>query len=181
MGDIAAHRPVLLLAAVFSRHDDALAWARLKLAQAWGPIALESERFEHNETTYYEKSMGSGLWKQFFAFETFVDPAFLVAAKLASNQWELEYAAGANQPESRPLNIDPGYLTEAKLVLASTKDRDHRLYLDRGIFAENTLFFRGGAWQLRPWTYPDYQRADYHLFFTRCRDYLRQKYASRPA
>ena len=181
MGDIASHRPVLFLAAAFSRHADALDWARERLEQAYGSIALASERFEHNETTYYEKSMGSGLWKQFFVFETLVDPARLVEAKLASNQWELDYAALANKPEPRPLNIDPGYLTEAKLVLASTKDRDHRLYLERGIFAENTLFFRGGTWQLRPWTYPDYQRADYHLFFTRCRDYLRQRYSSRSA
>ena len=34
----------------------------------------------------------------------------------------------------------------------------------------------GGAWQARPWTYPDYQRADYHQFFGRCREYLRRRY-----
>jgi hypothetical protein len=52
----------------------------------------------------------------------------------------------AQWPEPRPLNLDPGYLTEAKLVLATTKDRNHRLYLDRGIFAEVTLCYqRGGS------------------------------------
>ena len=61
-------------------------------------------------------------------------------------------------------------------VAPHSKDRDHRLYMDRGIFAENTLFYRAKAWQQRPWTYPDYQRADYHLFFTRCREYLRERY-----
>ncbi|HTN74603.1 MAG TPA: DUF4416 family protein [Pirellulaceae bacterium] len=176
MGDIAPHRPVLFIVAAFSRYEEALDHARQRVMQAWGPIALESERFQHDETKYYEASMGSGLLKTFFALEQLVDPASLVEAKLTTNQWELDYAAEANKPEARPLNLDPGYLTEAKLVLASTKDRDHRLYLQRGIFAENTLFFRAGNWQLRPWTYPDYQRADYHLFFTRCRDYLRQRY-----
>ena len=78
-------------------------------------------------------------------------------------------ATAAAQP------IDPGYVTEAKLILASTKDRDHRIYLDRGVFAENTLFYHAGAWKKRPWTYPDYQRADYHQFLTRCRDYYRQR------
>jgi hypothetical protein len=178
MGAIASHRPVLLLAAAFSRYDDALNWGRQQCEAAFGPIAVESEHFEHNETTYYEREMGTGLRKTFWAFEQLVDPARLVEAKLTTNAWEAEYAATADNPEARPLNLDPGYLTEAKLVLASTKDRDHRLYLDRGIFAENTLFFRAGGWHLRPWTYPDYQRADYHLFFTRCRDYLRQRYRS---
>ena len=89
---------------------------------------------------------------------------------------EEEYQALGNHAEARPLNLDPGYITEAKLVLASTKDRDHRLYLDRGIFAECTLHYRQGIWQLRPWTYPDYQRADYHAFFLACRDYLRARY-----
>jgi hypothetical protein len=176
MGEILPHRPVLRIVAAFSRYDEALAWGRARCEQAFGPIALESERFEHHETQYYTASMGEGLRKTFWAFESLVDPAELVAAKIATNAWEAEYAAEANKPEARPLNLDPGYITEAKLVLASTKDRDHRLYLERGIFAENTLFFRGGTWQLRPWTYPDYQRADYHLFFTRCRDYLRQRY-----
>jgi hypothetical protein len=178
MGAIASHRPVLLLVAAFSRYDDALDWGRRQCEAAFGPIAVESERFEHNETTYYEREMGTGLRKTFWAFERLVDPAHLVDAKLTTNGWEAEYSAAADKPEPRPLNLDPGYLTEAKLVLVSTKDRDHRLYLDRGIFAENTLFFRAGGWQLRPWTYPDYQRADYHLFFTRCRDYLRQRYRS---
>jgi hypothetical protein len=107
-----------------------------------------------------------------------VDPTELPQWKTLTNDWELVYQQQANHPEPRPLNLDPGYLTEAKLMLASTKDRDHRIYLSDGIFAENTLFFTKGAWQTRPWTYPDYQRADYHQFFLRCREYLRKLYAT---
>jgi hypothetical protein len=67
-------------------------------------------------------------------------------------------------------------LTEAKLVLATTKDRDHRLYLGRGIFAEVTLYYqRTAGWQTREWTYPDYRSAAYQAFFQQCRDYLRRK------
>jgi hypothetical protein len=176
MGDIAPHRPVLLLVAAFSRYPEALDWGRARCEAEYGPVALASERFEHRETHYYDREMGTELLKTFWVFERLVDPAILVAAKLASNAWEAEYAALGRHPEPRPLNLDPGYLSEAKLVLASTKDRDHRLYLDRGIFAENTLFYRAGQWQQRPWTYPDYQRADYHCFFMQCRDYLRQRY-----
>ena len=60
-----------------------------------------------------------------------------------------------------------------KLVLATTKDRDHRLYLGEGIYAEVTLHYQGGAWRARPWTYPDCARGDYHEFFLRCREHLR--------
>jgi hypothetical protein len=175
MGDIQPHRPVLLVAAAFSRYGEALDWARQTAENVWGPISLESDHFEHNETRYYEATMGPNLRKVFWAFERLIDPAQLVDCKLQSNTWEEAYQRQANHAEPRPLNLDPGYLTEAKLVLATTKDRDHRLYLDRGIYAENTLFFQRGAWKVRPWTYPDYQRADYHQFFLRCRDYLRSK------
>lgn len=169
------HSPALLILAAFSRYPEALDWAKQTAEEAWGAVALESERFDHRETTYYDATMGTDLKKTFFAFESPIDPAELVLCKETSNQWELDYQSLRKHPEPRPLNLDPGYLTEAKLVLATTKDRDHRIYLDRGIFAEVTLHFQRGRWQPRPWTYPDYQRADYHAFFTRCRDYLRQR------
>ena len=68
-----AQRPVLLITAVFSGYDAALDWAKQTLEAAWGPIPLESARFEHRETTYYEATMGPDLKKVFFAFEQLVD------------------------------------------------------------------------------------------------------------
>ena len=176
MAAILPHRPVLLILAAFSRYSEALDWAKRKAEGEWGPVALESQPFDHRETDYYEATMGRDLKKNFLAFETLTDPAGLVTWKEVSSSWESEYQRFKRHPEARPLNLDPGYLTEAKLVLATTKDRDHRIYLDRGIYAENTLFFHHGAWQPRPWTYPDYRRADYHQFFDRCREYLRKRY-----
>jgi hypothetical protein len=178
MSEILPHRPVLLLLAAFSRHAEALDWARETAVSALGPVALESERFEHRETRFYEPTMGPDLAKTFFAFERLIDPARLPELKIASNAWEAAYRDLGRHAEPRPLNLDPGYLTEAKLVLASTKDRDHRLYLGQGIYAEGTLYFHRGAWRKRDWTYPDYQREDYHRFFTRCREYLRDRYSS---
>ena len=176
MGHIATHRSVLLLTAAFSRYPESLDWGRKQTEQAWGPIVLVSDLFDHAETHYYDASMGTGLKKTFWAFERLVDPWFLPELKIRANQWEEEYRQASVHPEPRPLNLDPGYLTEAKLVLASTKDRDHRIYLRDGIYAEGTLYFHQGQWKTRPWTYPDYQRADYHEFFIRCREYLRRRY-----
>lgn len=181
MGEIELHPPVLLICAVFSRHAQAFDWARETLESAWGPVARESARFAHEETRYYEASMGPDLKKAFLAFERLVDPAELPGIKQQTNAWEIAYAQQAGHAEPRPLNLDPGYLTEAKLVLATTKDRDHRLYLGEGIFGEVTLHYRQRQWQPREWTYADYRRSDYHEFFDRCRDYLRGRDRSLPS
>jgi len=173
MGQANPASPVLLLLAAFSRHQDALAWTRTKTEATWGPIALASDAFDFRETNYYDTTMGVGLRKQFFAFERLIDPAQLVELKLQANDWEAEYAALAKHDEQRPLNLDPGYITLAKLVLASTKDHAHRIYLGHGIYAEITLKFRDGAWQASDWTYPDYRRPDFQEFFSRCREYLK--------
>jgi hypothetical protein len=162
----------LLLLAAFSRHEAALDWARQKTIETWGAIALESPRFDFAETNYYDATMGAGLKKVFFAFQRPFDPAELVEIKLQTNQWEEEYAAAAGHTEQRPLNLDPGYLTLAKLVLASTKDFAHRIYLSRGIYAEITLQYKHHAWLHHEYTFPDYRRADYQEFFTQCRNIL---------
>lgn len=163
------------MTAAFSRYRGALDWARKTGEAAWGPIALESEVFQFDRTDYYESSMGSGLMKVFWAFETLFDPGSLVDVKYQGNAWEEEYAAAAAHPEERPLNIDPGYITLSKLVLASTKDYAHRIYLDRGMYAEITLYYQGHAWQHHRYTFPDYRREDYQAFFSRCRDYLHRR------
>jgi len=173
MGDVGQPEPVLLLSAAFSRYDAALDWGLEQAVAAWGPVALASPAFPFGETDYYEPTMGPGLKKCFWAFERLVDPVVLPDVKLATNRWEEEYARLAQHPEPRPLNLDPGYITPAKVVLASTKDHAHRLYLARGIYAEVTLYYKDRRWQARDWTFPDYRRADYQQFFFECRDYLR--------
>src|SRR5262245_19663128 len=149
MAAIHPHPPVLLILAAFSSYPEALTWAEETAEEAWGPVALQSELFDHRETSYYEQTMGADLKKTFFAFEGLTDPAELVRCKETTNEWETDYQRLGNHPEPRPLNLDPGYLTEAKLVLASTKDRDHRHYLDRGILADTSLFSYRGAQQPR--------------------------------
>jgi hypothetical protein len=149
-------------------------------------MAQTSEQFDFNQTDYYEPTMGRGLKKVFWAFERPFDPAELADVKLLTNRWEEDFAQAAQRNELfvddtattitdvRPLNLDPGYITPAKLVLASTKDFAHRIYLRDGIFAEVTLFYRHGRWEHHEWTFPDYRRGDYHEFFTRVREHLRR-------
>lgn len=175
LGTPKPHGPALLLVAIFSRHEQALDWVLARIARDWGAAGIVSERFEFSETQYYAREMGEQLKKQFLVGQDLFDPQWLPARKLQSNSWELEYANLGIAPEPRPLNIDPGYVTLTKLVLASTKDRAHRLYMADGIYAEESLFYLDGRWQGRPWTYPDYLRADFHAFFDKARELLKER------
>ena len=159
-----------------SRYPDALRWSIDQLIQTHGPVAMESPVYDFVETEYYQQTMGEDLKKQFVVFEKLVSPEAIVTAKIESNQLEIKYADLHDHSEPRPVNLDPGYISEAKLVLATTKDRDHRLYLFDGIFAEVTLHYRSKAWCSSRWTYPDYQREDFQAFFTKCRLHLREQY-----
>lgn len=165
----------ILFAAIFSRHPQAIEWAAERAQQAWGKILLKSPVFAHEETQYYTADMGEGLQKQFVVFDNLYDPGALAKTKLESNAWEQQLAENnANYPEPRPVNIDPGYLTLSKLVLASAKDRAHRIYLSDGIYAEESLYYLDGRWHCRPWTYPDYQRSEFHDFFQGVREELKR-------
>jgi hypothetical protein len=175
MGQPTIHSPAMLLTAVFSRYDDALLWAKERAESHWGAVELESDAFGFSETEYYTSTMGPGLKKVFFAFERPFDPAELTEVKLLTNTWEDEYAALGRHGETRPLNIDPGYLTLGKLILASTKDFAHRIYLNCGIYAEVTLFYKQHHWRHHDYTFADYRREDYQRFFTLCRDRLHRR------
>jgi hypothetical protein len=175
MGEIRQPQHVLPILAAFSRYESALAWAHQRAAQQWGEVVLASDPIPFVDTHYYAAEMGAGLQKCFWAFQRLIDPADLPLLKQHSNGWEAEYRNSHLHSEARPLNLDPGYLTEAKLVLATTKDRDHRIYLSGGIYAEITLYYCGGQWRHREWTYPDYRQPVYHEFFDRCREYYRHR------
>jgi len=165
----------LLIVAAFSRHDDALAWARRKLEEAHGPIALSSPAYAFDMTRYYEPAMGAGLRKVLWAFARRIDPARLADVKLASNALEGELAAQGLYPEARPLNLDPGILTLGKFLLATTKDQAHRVYLRDGVFAEVTLRFEAGAFEPWPWTYADYREPAVRGFLREAREYYRER------
>jgi hypothetical protein len=170
---------VLLVVAAFSRHSAALDWARVRLEEAHGPIALASAPYSFDQTRYYEASMGSELRKVLWAFRDLVDPARLPDLKRASNALEEALAAEGHYPEARPVNLDPGYLVLGKFVLATTKDQAHRLYLRDGIFAEVTLHYEAGAYRPWPWTYADYRLEEVIAFLGEARDYYRKAISAR--
>lgn len=186
MGQTRKHRDVLLISAMFSKETELLDWACQQLTNRYGKIALASPDLNFDQTKFYENEMGSQLIKRFVAFEKLVDPSCLPAIKLQTNQLEIEPESGYNasgrdnKTPRRSINIDPGYLTEAKLVLMTTKDRDHRIYLGQGIYGEITLYYQRDGWKSSRWTYPDYCMPEVIDFLMECRHLIRQQYQRSP-
>jgi hypothetical protein len=174
MGQVGTPPPVLLIMAVISREAAVRDWARDWGVSQFGPLCFESEPFDFIETEYYRTTMGEDLKKVFMAFERLVAPDVLPQIKVLTNAAESVCAAQFVSDVPRPLNLDPGLISESKLVLASTKDHAHRIYLGMGIFGELTLRFSHRTWQPFDWTYPDYRREDFHRFFSTCREHLRR-------
>ncbi len=173
MAAIRTVEPVVRFCAVISRHPELRDHAIERIESAWGAVVIRSTELEFAAGGFYAATMGADLRKTLVALDGFVDPAELANWKSQTNRWENELAQHARCPESRPLNLDPGYLTQAKLVLATTKDRDHRIYLRDGMFAEVTLTYVGKQWQAHRWTYPSYRTAEVARFATACRNRLR--------
>jgi hypothetical protein len=127
---------------------------------------------------YYSREMGDAIERVLLSFESLVDADRLAEIKNRTNQMEQQYRDAASRVP-RPVNLDPGYLEQSKVVLASTKNFYHRIYLSRGVFAEVTMHFRNNTYQFFPWTYPDYRTSDYLEFFLRMRQLYRTQLKSR--
>ncbi len=130
---------------------------RERLEAEFGKVVLESLPYPFTFSSYYEKEMGKGLIKSLWAFQPPFPRDRLAQAKLFTNALEEELGERRGERLFRVVNLDPGYLTDAQLVLASTKDYSHRIYLGQGIHAEVTLVYRQGAFRPLDWTYPDYR------------------------
>ncbi|MHC4985353.1 MAG: DUF4416 family protein [Planctomycetota bacterium] len=167
-------QPVKLICGLIATDRDDLDAARAPLIDAFGPVDLASEVWPFDLTDYYADQMGSPLVRQFVAFEPLVTGEVLADAKLRTNAIEADFAARASGGPARPINLDVGYVTPAKLVLASMKNFAHRIYLSGGIYAEITLQFRDGAWRALEWTFPDYASGRYDAFLSAVRNRLNQ-------
>lgn len=167
MGQIKQPPPCVPFVAAFSSRAELLESVWEQLEHAWGPIADRSPAFDFVESEYYHSSMGTGLKKQLALFRDSCDPSDLADRKLFCNDLESKFASTSFP--LRPVNIDPGYVSLTKLVLASTKNREHRIYLRNGVYGEVTLAYRDQAWQPMPWTYADYQREDFRTFLAAAR------------
>jgi len=175
MGTVKNPLPVKLIMAVFTNQLELFPRIEKELEKKYGKIDLKSPIFEFNYTDYYQDEMGSGLKKKFISFENLVRLEQISSIKIFTNALEKKYS----RENKRTINIDPGYISNSQLVLASTKNYYHRIYLGEGIYAEVTLFFKEKTFQSLPWTYPDYKIKSSIDIFNGIREIYREQLSKR--
>jgi hypothetical protein len=172
MGIIKEHLPVKLIIGITYCFDFNIESVVTKLEELQSPVDKRSEIYNFSEfTPYYELEMGKNLKKCFVAFLNLINPDELPLIKINTNELEEKYYID----KKRQVNIDPGYISQAKLILATTKNYSHRIYLGQGIFGDVHMQFSNKSYQSQPWTYPDYKDKNNVIFFNSVRKkYLEQ-------
>ena len=166
MGAIKPHVPVKAFAAITFSDETQLDSVLSLLSENFGKIDLQTDLFSFDSfTDYYQAEMGRNLKKILISFEDSIPVSFLPKMKIKTNALENQFL----QDKRRRVNIDPGYLTLAKVVLATTKDYIHRLYLIDGIYGDLHLSFKDGQYRPQAWTYPDYRQHEVQAFFLKMR------------
>jgi hypothetical protein len=174
MGSIRAFNPVKLFVGVLVAAEDLVSDVESQLSSSYGPLDCRSPVLPFTFTDYYRQETGDRILRVFFSFERLIEGDQLPEIKRQTNALEERFSA-AGSAVKRPVNLDPGYLEHSKVILASTKNFYHRMYLGRGIFGEVTMHFRNGAYEFFPWTYPDYKSAEYQSFFLELRAVYRKQ------
>ena len=172
MGTINKHLPVKLISGITYHSTFDVEQVITELEKLHSKIDLRSEVYNFSEfTSYYEQEMSDHLKKCFVTFSKLLIPEDLPILKTSTNKLEDTYVAN-NQ---RQVNIDPGYITQAKLILATTKNYSHRIYIGLGIFGDVHLQYKNKSYHAQPWTYPDYKDEHNIQFFNSVRKrYLEQ-------
>ncbi|MCC8166859.1 MAG: DUF4416 family protein [Planctomycetes bacterium] len=142
-----------------------LAVAAVLLEDAFGPAASGSRVFPFENTDYYQDELGPEPLRAFLAWPGQFSTDDIARRKLVTNDLEITLADRLANGFRRPVNLDPGYITLAKVVLASAKNFAHRIHLHDNIYAEITLQYKGTGFHSLPWTFPDYASGRYDGFF----------------
>ncbi|MDD5634081.1 MAG: DUF4416 family protein [Candidatus Omnitrophica bacterium] len=166
MGILLKQKPVKLVSSIIYREEGSLSSIMQKMCRCFGEVEPLQAKLPFDKTDYYYEEFGKPLMRKLVCFKRLVDPEKIYRVKLVSNRLEDGMRVGGN----RTVNVDPGYITEAKLILLTTKDYSHRIYLRGRIFAESTLCFTKGSFQAWPWTYPDYSSREVVEYFMKVRE-----------
>jgi hypothetical protein len=145
--------------------EKSIAKAIEHLASDFGETDCESPLMPFEFTGYYREEMGDHLLRKWLAFQRLRERGYLPVAKHLTLQIESRLTCGGR----RIVNIDPGYVDEAQVVLATTKNFSHRIYIGMGYYAEVTLIYKHKVFRPLEWTYPDYKSPRGLQFFTKAR------------
>ncbi|OEG69518.1 hypothetical protein ATZ36_02070 [Candidatus Endomicrobiellum trichonymphae] len=152
MGTIGALKKVKLFCGIISSSAKTEQKSLAALEKKFGEIDLTSSAMPFDFSDYYNPEMGDNLKRFWISFKKLITAADIAGIKNFTNSTEDSFAVN----NKRRINIDPGYITPANVILATTKDYSHRIYLSDGIYGEVTVIYKKAEVVKLPWSYPDY-------------------------
>ncbi len=144
------------------------------LTSHFGEIDYQSDLIDFTFTNYYKDEIGREVYRIFVSFKKLIEKEDISSIKVLTNEIEESFSYKVLNLK-RPLNLDPGYMELSKLVLASTKNFYHRIYLRNGIYGEVTLYYSKKMWNDLPWTFPDYRSKEYKRILTEIRNIYKKQ------
>ncbi|MEK7279802.1 MAG: DUF4416 family protein [Nitrospirota bacterium] len=173
MGPIRMPDPVFLFAGMIAQSEEIFSLAQIELKKSFGEVSYQSPVYPWDRSGYYEEEIGTDLKRRFLFFAEPILPDRLADIKIETNRIEGLFLNKTGRNGKRTINIDPGYMNMAKVVLATTKDFSHRVYLRDGIYAEVTLIYRDDSYWPLPYTFPDFRSENYIGLFNSVRGELK--------
>ena len=171
MGTCQLFKPVKLFSGIIYKDTEICERVIHRLSDSFSEIDLQSERIPFDSTCYYHREMGAPLFRKFVSFSRLISPQRLAEIKVLTNRLENEFSLD-NQ---RSVNIDPGYLSEANVIIATTKNYYHRVPLSDGIYAHLEYVIKKKKIVPLEWTYPDFRKDAYIQFFEHLRILYRKR------
>jgi hypothetical protein len=172
-------KPAKLIIGILAADEDCLKAALDAINANFGKTDFLSDLWPFDQTDYYKDQTGENILRQFVSIEKLIDPGKLSKIKHKTNMLEQKLAKQSASDLLRPVNLDPGIIEPSKLVLATTKNYSHRIYIGKKMYAEVTLIFDKGKWKPFEYTYPDYRQDCYHDFFSKVRTRLVEQLKSK--
>ena len=171
MGREQGFLPHRLVMGVLVSQQEMISLVKELLVARYGLLLNSTEPKPFIYTDYYDDEMGGKPLRFYLSFAHLIDPSRLSTIKRETNALEM----GLSKESGRVVNLDPGLLSQANLVLATTKNRAHRIPLSDGIYAELTLLYANKQFQSFPWTYADYTSEEVKLLFVTWREQYRRQ------
>jgi len=178
MWELKEPKPVKLIIGILAANQDSLQAAIEALTSEFGKADFVSDVWPFTQTDYYKEETGENILRQFVSIEKLIDPGKLAKVKHQTNKLEQKLAVKLGLDLPRPVNLDPGVIEASKLILATTKNYSHRIYIGEKMYAEVTLVFDKGSWCPLPYAYPDYKQQCYFDFFDKVRRRLLEQLKS---
>lgn len=135
------------------------------LEKTFGTVDFSSPLFPFDMTEYYNKETGNNIKRLFISFKNLVPQDTLAEIKIKCREIEFTFS----KKRQRSVNIDPGILTAERIVLATSKNFTHRIYIGSGVHADLSLIYQGKSFRELPWTFADYKKKEVIEFWNQVR------------